>query len=78
MQLFSRTGFIKIIFKCRKKKIKNFSDLNPSVTRSSKTEKEYSLYFLLLKVWEGENWKRNLIMLRIGREELFNAVYLSP
>ena len=78
MQLFSRTGFIKIIFKCRKKKIRKFSDLNPSVTRTSKTEKEYSLCFLLLKVWERENWKRSLIIPRIGREEPFNAVYLSP
>ena len=33
---------------------------------TSKSEKEYSLCFLLLKVCGGENWKRNIIILRFS------------
>ena len=29
---------------------------------TSKSEKEDSLCFLFLKVWEGENWKRRIII----------------
>ena len=33
---------------------------------TSKSEKEYSLGFLFLKVWQGENWKCCIIIRRIS------------
>ena len=33
---------------------------------TSRSEKEYSLCFLFLKVWEGENWKRSTIIHKIS------------
>ena len=39
--------------------------LNPSVMCTSKSDKEYLLFFLFLKVWQGEKWKRGIIIPRI-------------